>query len=202
MSYIHRYTNSHRGPNLGITSDPTAKQVISSTKIRQSRASGGPCSGMASGLGTRVVGHPGRGYSIASAPKRSRPGVGIQLVQRVGCSSWTPTPGLLRASSRRDGIPASVPCLAAGSHPACAISVPLTAVNHGQWRVPVTGLDHGSRPLTAQWAQPSKLAMRVRFLSPAPPRSTDLPDRLYRWRGAARETAFVRGRGRPRLPAC
>jgi hypothetical protein len=52
--------------------------------------------------------------------------------------------------------------------PACAISVPLRAVNHGQWRGPVTRPDHRSRPLTAQGAQPSKLALRVRFPSPAP----------------------------------
>ncbi len=44
-----------------------------------------------------------------------------------------------------------------------AINVPLTPVNHGHQRGPVTRPDHQSRPLTAQWAQPSKLG-----LAPAP----------------------------------
>ncbi len=102
--------------------------------------------------------------------------MGVQLVQRVGCSSWTPTLDLLRGKlADATGYPLPYPCLAAGLHPACAITVPLRAVNHGQQRVSVTRPDHRSRPLTAQWAQPSKLAMRVRFPSPA---LTLVPHRL------------------------
>jgi len=60
---------------------------------------------------------------------------------------------------RRDGIPTPYPSPAAGQHLVCAISVPLPPVNHGQQRSLVTRPDHRSRPLTAQWAQPSKLGL-------------------------------------------
>ena len=66
-------------------------------------------------LGAKVVGHPGRGYPVASAPRRSRSGVGVQLVQRDGCSSWTPTPDLLRGKlADATGYPLPYPYIAAG----------------------------------------------------------------------------------------
>jgi hypothetical protein len=58
-----------------------------------------------------------------------------------------------------DGIPTSDPVLSAGQRPPCAISVPLTPVNHGQQWYPLTRPDHRSSALTARWAQPSKLGL-------------------------------------------
>jgi hypothetical protein len=37
-----------------------------------------------------------RGYPVASAPRHSRAGVGVKVVQRMRCSTLTPTPALLR----------------------------------------------------------------------------------------------------------
>ena len=116
------------------------------------------------------MGHQGEWVSRhAGAGGVAGRGVGVQIVQRVGCSIWTSDPDLLRDKlADATGYPLPPPRPAASQHPPCAISVPLTPVNHGQQRCTVTRPDHRSRPLTAQWAQPSKLAMRVRFPSPAP----------------------------------
>jgi len=48
-------------------------------------------------------------------------GLGVQLVQRVGCSSWTPNPRpASKRARRRDGMPALRPARpAAGQVPAC-----------------------------------------------------------------------------------
>ncbi len=73
-----------------------------------------------------------------SRPRRCQgmqSGVGVQLVQRVGCSSWSPTPDLVRGKlTDATGYPLPYPYFAAAQHHACAISVPVRAVNHGQWR--------------------------------------------------------------------
>jgi hypothetical protein len=48
----------------------------------------------------RVVGHQVTRVSHhVGTRRRSRAGAGVQVVQRVGCSTWTPAPALLRASS-------------------------------------------------------------------------------------------------------
>jgi len=74
-----------------------------------------------------------------------------------------------RQARRRDGIPASAPRLSCvATKRGRAVGVPLATVNYGHQRVPVTRAGPRSRPLTAHRAQPSKLAMRVRFTSPDP----------------------------------
>jgi hypothetical protein len=48
-------------------------------------------------VGTKVVGHEGgAGIPPRQHPRRSNPGVGVQVVHRMRCSTWTPTPGPLR----------------------------------------------------------------------------------------------------------
>ena len=96
----------------------------------------------------------GCGHRGAGIPSRRHQGVAGMgrgpAHQRVRCSR-TPTPGLLpRQARRRDGIPASLihPRGKTGT-PACAISVPLRTVNHGQQRVLVTRPDRRLSALTA-----------------------------------------------------
>ena len=89
------------------------EEVNRSRSAISNRASGGPCSGMAPGWARKWWVTRRRGYPVASAPRRSRSGVGVQLVQRVGCSSWTPTPDLLRGKpADATGYPLPYPYLA------------------------------------------------------------------------------------------
>jgi hypothetical protein len=119
-----------------------------------------------------------RGVGIPSRRRRRRSGLGGRCPGRsshavLHLAHWPRSAP--RQARRRDGIPTPHPRPAASQHPACAISVPLTPVNHGQQRDPVTQPNHRWRLLTAQWAQPSKLGLTLRSRSkimPSPCRET------------------------------
>ena len=80
--------------------------VVSKLLIN-TRASGGPRLRMISGPHTRLLGQPRERVSrCVGAGGVAGLGLGAQLVQRVGCSSWTPNPRPApRQARRRDGIP-------------------------------------------------------------------------------------------------
>jgi len=103
-----------------------------------------------------VVGHQGAGIPSRRHRRRSRPGSVGGVVHRMRCSTWPTDPGPLRDKlADATGYPLPTPVLRQANTP----RVPLTSVNHGQQRGTVTRLDHRSRPLTAQWSQPSKLGL-------------------------------------------
>ncbi len=58
-----------------------------------------PPAGLRSGMAREEAGwwrSPGAGIPSRRRRRRSRPGAGVQVVRRVGCSTWTPAPGPLR----------------------------------------------------------------------------------------------------------
>jgi hypothetical protein len=96
-----------------------------------------------------------------------------------------------RSHLRKSSVRSSVSLTARGQQRSLMSSVteyPQVSISTGQCldRCPIFQAGHaGSIPVAFSARDP--LTFRTR---------------LYRWRGAARGTAFVRGRGRPRLPAC
>jgi hypothetical protein len=103
----------------------------------------GPLAGLAPGwprAGHEVVGTQGMGIPSRRHRRCSRSGVGVQLVQRVGCLQLDPDPRpAMRRARRRDGIPTSVPLSCSGPTPRACHSVPLRTVNQGHQRILVTG---------------------------------------------------------------
>jgi hypothetical protein len=101
---------------------------------RNTGASGGPRSGMAQDRARIVVGHQGSGVAL------------------TGGAAGGGAPGCRRGIAAARAVnPAPRPSRpAAGQHPARAISVPITPVNHGHSGATVTRPDRRSRPLTAQ----------------------------------------------------
>jgi hypothetical protein len=69
------------------------------------------------GLGTKVGGHPGRGYPVASAPRRSRSGVGSSSFSASGALAGPRPRPASRQARRRDEIPTSVPLSSGGLTP-------------------------------------------------------------------------------------
>jgi hypothetical protein len=131
------------------------KLTINRSCLRQASAPGWPRAGYREWWVTSCVGIPPR-----QRRRRSGPGADIPCRSAVGCSTWDVCPWPApRQARRRDGIPTPLAVPRQSQDPR-AISVPLRAVNHGQQRSLVTRPHHRSRPLTAHWAQPSKLAMR------------------------------------------
>jgi hypothetical protein len=113
-------------------------------------------------MGMRVGGHFGARTSRHVGAK----GVAGQGAGSMSFSHWVlhmdPCPLARYGTSpltRRDTRLPAPPVLRRANTPR-AISVPLPPVNPGQQRGTVTRPDHRSRPLTAQWTQPSKLALR------------------------------------------
>ena len=134
-----------------------------------------------------------RGAGIPPRRRRSRPrGRGPDRSARRVSPAGPLLPGPLRDKlADATGYPLPAPFCAKPT-PVCAISVPLTPVNHGQQRGTVARPDHRSRPPTTQRAQPSKLAMPVRSRSPAPPWSAGPQRQLQQG-----QDIFV-----PRAPGC
>jgi hypothetical protein len=113
-------------------------------------ASGGPRSGMAPDRALERWAPRARVSRHAGAGGVAGRGEGIQIVQPLGAPSGCLPPDPLQGKlADATGYPLPTLRPAAGQHPACAISVPLPPVNHGQQRYPVTRPDHRSKPLAA-----------------------------------------------------